>query len=130
MERARGRHCGTQHQETALRAAIWRSQPVRWCVRTRRSQGRSSMSATDATGRPSKQLLHLVFGGELKSLDSAEFANIEALDIIGIFPNYAEAHKAWKAAAQRSVDNAHMRYFIVHMHRLLDPDTAKPKPRA
>ena len=55
---------------------------------------------------------------------------IEALDIIGIYPNYAEAHKAWKAAAQRSVDNAHMRYFIVHMHRLLDPETAKPKPRA
>ena len=45
-------------------------------------------------------------------------------------PNYAEAYKAWKAAAQRSVDNAHMRYFIVHMHRLLDPDAAKPKPRA
>ena len=88
------------------------------------------MSAADAAGRPSKQLLHLVFGGELKSLDSVDFANIEALDIIGIFPNYAEAHKAWKAAAQRSVDNAHMRYFIVHMHRLLDPETAKPKPRA
>jgi Domain of unknown function (DUF4170) len=88
------------------------------------------MSAADATGRPTQQLLHLVFGGELKSLQSTEFANIEALDIIGIFPNYAEAYKAWKAAAQRSVDNAHMRYFIVHMHRLLDPDTAKPKPRA
>ena len=82
------------------------------------------MSAADATGRPSKQLLHLVFGGELNSLDSVEFANIEALDIIGIFPNYAEAHKAWKAAAQRSVDNAHMRYFIVHLHRLLDPEAA------
>jgi hypothetical protein len=88
------------------------------------------MSATDATSRPTKQLLHLVFGGELKSLDSVEFSNIEALDIIGIYPNYAEAYKAWKAAAQRSVDNAHMRYFIVHMHRLLDPETARPKPRA
>jgi hypothetical protein len=88
------------------------------------------MSAADATSRPAKQLLHLVFGGELKSLDSVEFSNIEALDIIGIYPNYAEAHKAWKAAAQRSVDNAHMRYFIVHMHRLLDPETARPKPRA
>jgi hypothetical protein len=95
-----------------------------------RRQGRPNMSATDATSRPSKQLLHLVFGGELKSVDSVEFSNIEALDIIGIYPNYAEAYKAWKAAAQRTVDNAHMRYFIVHMHRLLDPETARPKPRA
>jgi hypothetical protein len=88
------------------------------------------MSAADATSRPTKQLLHLVFGGELKALDSVEFANVEALDIVGIYANYAQAYQAWKAAAQRSVDNAHMRYFIVHMHRLLDPDTAKPKPRA
>jgi hypothetical protein len=86
-------------------------------------------AATGATGRPAKQLLHLVFGGELKSLDTVEFADIKSLDIVGIFPNYAEAYKAWKAAAQRSVDNAQMRYFIVHMHRLLDPETAKPPPR-
>lgn len=70
-----------------------------------------------------KQLLHLVFGGELTALDSTEFRNLDDLDIIGIFPNYAEAHKAWKAAAQKTVDNAQMRYFIVHMHRLLDPLT-------
>ncbi len=69
-----------------------------------------------------KQLLHLVFGGELEDLDSVRFRDLEHLDIVGIYPNYAEAHKAWKAAAQRTVDNAHMRYFIVHMHRLLDPD--------
>lgn len=69
-----------------------------------------------------KQLLHLVFGGELKSLDGIEFSDLAKLDIVGIFPNYAEAHKAWKGAAQRTVDNAHMRYFIVHMHRLLEPD--------
>ena len=80
------------------------------------------MTANDPAP-PTKQLLHLVFGGELKSLQSTEFANIEALDIIGIYPNYAEAHKAWKAAAQRSVDNAHMRYFIIHAHKLLDPDS-------
>ena len=72
--------------------------------------------------RQSKQLLHLVFGGELSALDTVEFADVEKLDIIGIFPNYAEAYKAWKGAAQRTVDNAQMRYFIVHMHRLLDPD--------
>ena len=76
--------------------------------------------------RPAKQLLHLVFGGELKSLDGMEFSNLEDLDIVGIYPNYAEAYKAWKAAAQRTVDNAHMRYFIVHMHRLLDPELTGP----
>ena len=53
---------------------------------------------------------------------STEFVNTQALDIVGIYPNYAEAYKAWKAAAQRTVDNAHMRYFIVHLHRLLDPE--------
>lgn len=83
------------------------------------------MTTGDGT-RPSKQLLHLVFGGELASLDRLEFANIEALDIVGIYPNYAQAYKAWKAAAQRTVDNAHMRYFIVHMHRLLDPELTGP----
>ena len=71
-----------------------------------------------------KQLLHLVFGGELENLEDVKFRNLDELDIVGIYPNYAEAHKAWKAAAQQTVDNAHMRYFIVHMHRLLDPDDA------
>ena len=79
---------------------------------------------TPASDAPAKQLLHLVFGGELTSLEDTQFRNLDDLDIIGIFPNYAEAHKAWKGAAQKSVDNAHMRYFIVHMHRLLDPSTA------
>lgn len=70
-----------------------------------------------------KQLLHLVFGGELKSLETVEFKDLDKLDIIGIFPNYAAAYAAWKAQAQKTVDNALMRYFIVHMHRLLDPAT-------
>ena len=70
-----------------------------------------------------KQLLHLVFGGELKSLDSVEFKDLEKLDIVGIYPNHATAYAAWKSRAQRTVDNALMRYFIVHMHRLLDPAT-------
>jgi hypothetical protein len=69
-----------------------------------------------------KQLLHLVFGGELKHLDGVEFKDLSRLDVVGIYPNYAEAHKAWKAKAQSTVDNAQMRYFIVHTHRLLDPD--------
>jgi len=78
------------------------------------------MSETDASRNP-RQLLHLVFGGELKSLNDVEFSDLSKLDLVGIYPNYAEAHKAWKAAAQRTVDNAHMRYFIVHIHRLMDP---------
>ncbi len=69
-----------------------------------------------------KQLLYLVFGGELENLDEVSFRDLSALDIVGVFPNYAEAEKAWKSKAQQTVDNAHMRYFIVHMHRLLDPD--------
>lgn len=73
------------------------------------------------TDQPGKQLLHLVFGGELTSLDSIDFKDLSKLDIVGIFPNYATAHAAWKAKAQASVDNAHMRYFVVHLHRLLDP---------
>ena len=70
-----------------------------------------------------KQLLHMVFGGELKSLDSVEFKDLDKLDIVGVYPNYATAYAAWKSQAQKTVDNAHMRYFIVHMHRLLDPAT-------
>jgi hypothetical protein len=87
------------------------------------------MSTPKAEMKP-RQLLHLVFGGELTSFDSVEFRDLDGLDIVGIFPNYAEALKAWKAAAQRTVDNAQMRYFIVHMHRLLDPSTitASDKP--
>lgn len=69
-----------------------------------------------------KQLLHLVFGGELKTLGGTEFRDLDALDMVGIYPDYQSAHAAWKAKAQASVDNAHMRYFVVHLHRLLDPD--------
>jgi hypothetical protein len=79
---------------------------------------------TDSTPRPAKQLLHLVFGGELKTLADVEFKDLARLDIVGIYPSYAEAYKAWRAAAQRTVDNAHIRYFIVHIHRLLDPAPA------
>lgn len=68
-----------------------------------------------------KQLLHLVFGGELADPTGTEFVDLEKLDIVGIFASYAEAEKAWRSRAQATVDNAQMRYFIVHMHRLLDP---------
>ena len=68
------------------------------------------------------QLLHLVFGGEVESLDGVRFRDVEGLDIVGMFPNYDAAYAAWKRKAQETVDNAHMRYFIVHMHRLLEPE--------
>ena len=71
----------------------------------------------------SPQLLHLVFGGELENIDGVTFKDLAALDVVGIYPNYATAHAAWKAKAQQTVDNAHMRYFVVHLHRLLDPET-------
>ena len=70
-----------------------------------------------------KQLLHLVFGGELDHLDGTEFRDLSKVEVVGIFPNYAAAHTAWKGKAQSTVDNAQMRYFIVHLHRLLDPHT-------
>jgi hypothetical protein len=79
--------------------------------------------------RPQKQLLHLVFGGELTKLDKVEFDDLSKLDIVGIYPDYASAYAAWKAKAQATVDNAEMRYFIVHLHRLLDPETDRPNER-
>ena len=76
------------------------------------------------TAKKEKQLLHLVFGGELTGVDTVEFKDLKKLDVIGMFPDYASAHKAWQAAARQTIDNAHMRYFIVHMHKLLDPDSS------
>ena len=75
-----------------------------------------------------RQLLHLVFGGELTALDDVTFKDLHKLDVVGIFPNYASAYAAWRAKAQATVDNAHMRYFIVHLHRLLEPDAADAAP--
>ncbi len=68
-----------------------------------------------------QQLLHLVIGGELEDLESNTFKNLDEVEVVGLYPNYATAYTAWKAKAQQTVDNAHMRYFIVHLHRLLDP---------
>lgn len=69
-----------------------------------------------------KQLLHLVFGGELQDPEQIEFEDQSKLDIVGIYPNYKAAYDAWKGKAQASVDNARMRYFVVHIHRLMEPD--------
>lgn len=80
---------------------------------------------TQSSAKP--QLLHLVLGGELTRLDSHEFKDLSKVDIVGLYPSYAEAEKAWRGKAQATVDNAHMRYFVVHLHRLLDPATDKAK---
>ena len=73
------------------------------------------------TDHAPKQLLHLVFGGELTEPGNIEFKDLSKLDIVGMYPNYKSALKAWRGRAQSSVDNAHMRYFVVHIHRLMEP---------
>jgi hypothetical protein len=75
------------------------------------------------------QLLHLVFGGELTELHDIELKDLHKLNIVGIFPNYVSAYAAWRAKAHGTVGNAHMRYFIDHLHRLLDPDSAAEQPK-
>jgi hypothetical protein len=72
-----------------------------------------------------KQLLHLVFGGELKEPHGKEFVDPAKLDLVGIFPNYQSAYEAWKKKAQQTVDDAQVRYFVVHLHRLLDPEATE-----
>jgi hypothetical protein len=76
----------------------------------------------------SRQLLHLVFGGELQRLDDVEFKDPSQLDVVGIYPNYASACDAWRAKAHATVDHAQTRYFIVHLHRLLDPESDRATP--
>ncbi len=76
-----------------------------------------------ASTAPQKQLLHLVIGGELKDVQDVEFEDLSAIHFVGAYPDYKSAYDAWKAVAQRTVDNAEMRYFIIHAHRLLDPET-------
>jgi hypothetical protein len=78
------------------------------------------MSKSTSSPETAPQLLHLVFGGELKTLNGHEFREPDSLDVVGIFPDYQSAYAAWKNAAQRSVDNAMMRYFVVPLHRMLD----------
>jgi hypothetical protein len=80
----------------------------------------------DTLAQQPKQLLHLVLGGELSNVADVQFKNLDEVDVVGLYPNYATAYAAWRAKAQGSVDNAEMRYFIVHLHRLLDPATSAP----
>ena len=72
---------------------------------------------------PTEQLLHLVFGGELSDVSKVTFKDLATLDVVGFYPNYVSAHQAWTGKARETIDNAQMRYFIVHLHRLLDPST-------
>lgn len=76
-----------------------------------------------------KQLLHLVLGGELSTIEDVKFKDLDKVEMVGLYPNYAAAYAAWKARAQMTVDNAQMRYFIVHLHRLLDPETDLISPK-
>ena len=71
---------------------------------------------------PQKQLLHLVIGGEVEKGEEIVFKDLNAVDLVGVYPNYAAAQLAWKSKAQQTVDNAEMRYFVVHLHRLLNPE--------
>jgi hypothetical protein len=80
---------------------------------------------TKSTPKPDQQLLHLVFGGELDDVKSVTFKDLHKLDVVGFYPNYAQAYQAWLGKARETLDNAQMRYFIVHLHRLLDPSTQK-----
>ena len=95
---------------------------------TRLRGGTDAMTKHDASTLESRQLLHLVFGGELKSLDSHEFRDPGKIDVVGIFPDYDSAERAWRGKAQSTVDNAHVRYFIVHLHRFLEPKGLQRKP--
>lgn len=68
------------------------------------------------------QKLHLVMGGRVKDPQGLEFVDLNAIDMVGVYPDYAAAEDAWRGAAQRTVDDAEMRYVIVHLHKLLEPD--------
>jgi Domain of unknown function (DUF4170) len=76
---------------------------------------------TTRKAQPGEQLIHLVFGGELDDVSEVTFKDLSGLDVVGFYPNYASAHQAWLGKARETIDNAQMRYFIVHLHRLLDP---------
>ena len=79
------------------------------------------MAEDSAQTTESRQLLHLVLGGEMKNIDSMEFKDVSQIDVVGVFPNYDSAEKAWRAKAQATVDSAQTRYFIVHLHRMMEP---------
>jgi hypothetical protein len=94
----------------------------------RLSEGSDEMTQDEASACESRQLLHLVFGGELKNIDSHEFRDPAKIDLVGVYPDYDSAERAWRAKAQATVDSAETRYFIVHLHRFLEPKGLKRNP--
>ena len=76
------------------------------------------------------QKLHLVMGGRVRDPQGLEFTDIDKLDLVGVYPDYAAAEDAWRANAQRTVDDAEMRYVIVHLHRLLEPELPKKRRKS
>jgi len=89
---------------------------------------RNDGKSENAESHENTQLLHLVLGGELTSLDGYEFRDPSRIDVVGVFPNFETAERAWRAKAQQTVDSAQTRYFIVHLHRLLEPAGLHRKP--
>ena len=89
------------------------------------SIGIGNFTMSDTKEPAHRQLLHVVMGGELKDVREVEFEDLSKIDFVGAFPDYKSAYDAWKAAAQKTVDNARMRYFILHAHRLMDPETGR-----
>lgn len=73
----------------------------------------------------SDQKLHLVFGGRVIDPQTVDFEDLDAIDFVGVFPDYASAEEAWRSAARRTIDDAEMKYVVVHLHRLLQPDMLK-----
>lgn len=73
----------------------------------------------------SNQKLHLVFGGRVIDPQTVDFEDLDAIDFVGVFPDYASAEEAWRSAARRTIDDAEMKYVVVHLHRLLQPDMLK-----
>ncbi|MGD0642694.1 MAG: DUF4170 domain-containing protein [Roseiarcus sp.] len=86
------------------------------------------MKQDEASTYESAQLLHLVFGGELKDIESHDFRDPAKIDVVGVFPDYDSAERAWRAKAHATVDSAQTRYFIVHLHRFLEPKGLKRRP--
>ena len=85
-------------------------------------QGPDHAAEGDEADMTDRQLLHLVIGGELESIEGITFKDLSKVELVGVYPNYAAAYAVWKQKAQQTVDNAEMRYFVVHLHRLLEPE--------
>jgi uncharacterized protein DUF4170 len=116
------------HSPEAKPSRAWRKETYPPRVSAPLPEGIDDMTHDEATSHESPQLLHLVFGGELQDLDNLQFRDPAKIDVVGIFPDYASAERAWRGKAQATVDSAQTRYFIVHLHRFLEPKGLVRKP--